>query len=67
MTTDGNHSIPFEKSELIWGHKDFDKNKGTEILLTGWTTDVDSANVGLSRIHKAYACRGEFNFIVSFF
>ena len=65
ITTEDNYSIPFKKPELLWKHEAFDKKKKTVILVTGWTTDVDESNTGLSRISKAYLCRGGFNFIVS--
>ena len=65
ITSEGNYSIPFSNPDSLWEHKAFDKEKKTAILITGWTTDVSESNTGLSRISRAYLCRGGFNFVVS--
>lgn len=48
----------------MWTNPDFDKNKPVVLFATGWTTNINETDA-MTTLAKAYACRGDTNFIVS--
>lgn len=48
----------------MWTSPEFDPNKKVVILATGWTTTVNETDT-IDVFAKAYACRGDVNFVVS--
>lgn len=59
--------IPLEDPHQLWSHKSFNSTLKTEILVTGWTSNINETNDALLTIWEAYKCRGNVNFIVSRF
>lgn len=57
--------IPLQNPHELWSHALFNPSLKTEILVTGWTSNVNETNSALETIWQAYKCRGNVNFIVS--
>lgn len=65
MTPSANYTIPLREAEKLWHHPHFDRSRNTEILVTGWTSNINKSNSALETVWQAYKCRGGVNFVVS--
>lgn len=64
LTEGENISIPITDSGKLWQHEKFDAKKKVVVMVTGWTTDIDSENTAASVLWAAYKERGDANFIL---
>lgn len=64
LTENENISIPVTDSIKLWAHEKFDPKKNTVVMITGWTSDIDSENTAASELWKAYKSRNDTNFIL---
>lgn len=61
-----NISVPLDKPEELWSHKEFNPKLPLVLMVTGWTTNFnDTENETLDKIFAAYKCRGNVNFVVN--
>lgn len=67
LTKNKNISIPLKQPQKLWALKEFDTRQPLVMLFTGWTSSVkDPENLALNLLWSAYRCRGNVNFVVSF-
>lgn len=67
LMTDGmNYTIPLKNAKAVWNHSGFNRDLNTTILVTGWTSNINESNDALNLISDAYACRGDYNFVVRY-
>lgn len=66
LTPNDRHLIPLEAPDQLWKHNTFNSTLKTEILVTGWTSNINETNNALEAIWEAYKCRGNVNFVVSY-
>lgn len=64
LTQHDRNLIPLDDPHQLWNHKSFNATLKTEILVTGWTSNINETNDALETIWQAYKCRGNVNFIV---
>lgn len=64
ITESENVSIPITESIKLWKHEKFDANKKVVIMVTGWTSDIDSENTAANELSAAYKSRGDTNFVL---
>lgn len=65
---DQNITVPLSEPERLWTLKEFNPKLPLVMVITGWTTNFnDTENDTLDKIYAAYRCRGNVNFVVSFF
>lgn len=57
------YSVSLTRPHDLWFSPAFSRNKSMVIFITGWTFTIDNNNSG--PLAKAFACRGDYNFIVS--
>lgn len=55
--------IPLQSPHELWNNTLFNPSLKTEILVTGWTSNINETNNALETIWQAYKCRGNVNFI----
>lgn len=67
MVKNKKFSVPLQYPELLWKHSQFQTDLNTVILVTGWTSNINETNDAMKTLWNAYKCRGNINFIVSFF
>lgn len=65
MTPTANYTIPLKEADKLWHHPQFNRSLNTEILVTGWTSNINKSNTALDTVYQAYQCRGGVNFVVS--
>lgn len=65
FTKNDKHLIPLENHHDLWNETLFNPSYKTEIMVTGWTSNINETNDALETIWQAYKCRGNVNFIVS--
>lgn len=58
-------SIALPDAENLWRSQCFNRTKPVVILATGWTTTIND-NRAIDEFSKAFNCRGDVNFIVSY-
>lgn len=59
-----NVSVPLKQSEILLDKQEFDVNKKIAIFVTGWMSSIHSDYI--EDLARAYSCRGDYNFLVSF-
>lgn len=64
LTDKENISIPITESGKLWQHEKFDPHKKVVVMVTGWTSDIDSENSAASALWQAYMARGDTNFVL---
>lgn len=64
MTPTANYTIPLQDAQKLWHHPAFNRSLSTEILVTGWTSNINKSNSALDSVWQAYKCRGGVNFVV---
>lgn len=65
MTRAQNYTIPLREAHKLWHHAAFNASRPTEVLVTGWTSNINKSNSALTQVCAAYMCRGGVNFVVS--
>lgn len=63
LTKDNRHLVPLDDPRQLWNHKLFNPTLKTEMLVTGWTSNINETNDALATIWEAYKCRGNVNFV----
>ena len=64
LTDAENISIPITESLRLWKHEKFDAKKNVVVMVTGWTSDIDSENSAASSLWAAYKTREDTNFVL---
>lgn len=64
LTDKENISVPITESGKLWQHEKFDPHKKVVVMVTGWTSDIDSENTAASALWQAYMARGDTNFVL---
>lgn len=64
LTDKENVSIPITESGKLWQHEKFDPLKKVVVMVTGWTSDINSENSAASALWQAYMARGDTNFVL---
>ncbi|KAJ6640105.1 Vitellogenin-1 [Pseudolycoriella hygida] len=63
LTPNDKHLIPLKNPQQLWNHHSFNSTLKTEILVTGWTSNINETNEALQTIWEGYKCRGNVNFV----
>lgn len=67
-TTQENVSIPLTNPTQLWASRVFNPNLPLVIFVTGWKTNLlTERSEAQDTLANAYLCRGNVNFVVSFF